>query len=243
MRKVSLREMVGKARIIAGGFAFDIVELELTRRDYERRCSFTLCEDSYLIRCGRKYTLQAPDERVFSIRIDGIIYTSEGVRCTASCAPQSGSSADGGRSALAAGRKPLLLPPTIPDRPSVKDPLLVLVVDDDEDIRVSLREIFESSGFLVESAPHGSAALQVMKSVRPRPSLVLLDLMMPEMDGWAFREAQKADPNLSDIPVVAITAAGRDPKPIDAELLLKPFDMDTLLRVVQRTTTQPRRTA
>jgi CheY-like chemotaxis protein len=87
-------------------------------------------------------------------------------------------------------------------------PDLVLVVDDDRDIRDSLKELLADAGYDVVAAENGKAALEVLRA-GCRPSVILLDLMMPVMDGMAFRHEQLGDPSLVTIPVVLITAAGR----------------------------------
>jgi CheY-like chemotaxis protein len=110
----------------------------------------------------------------------------------------------------------------------------ILVVDDDPDIRDILALILQSRGFTVRSADNGLRALETLDEWRPR--LIILDLMMPEMDGRSFRERQLASPELSDIPVVIMSAAhrlndaARDLRP--GGLIAKPFDLTELLRVV-----------
>jgi CheY-like chemotaxis protein len=110
----------------------------------------------------------------------------------------------------------------------------ILVVDDDPDIRDILALILESRGFEVRSADNGLRALETLGQWRPR--LIILDLMMPEMDGRSFRERQLASPELSAIPVVVMSAAhrlteaARDLQP--GGLIAKPFDLTELLRVV-----------
>jgi CheY-like chemotaxis protein len=82
----------------------------------------------------------------------------------------------------------------------------VLIVEDDKDIRESLRELLEDEGFGVDCAVHGQDALDVLRRSAVLPSLILLDISMPVMDGFAFRIAQLADPMLAAIPVVVMTA-------------------------------------
>jgi CheY-like chemotaxis protein len=84
---------------------------------------------------------------------------------------------------------------------------VALVVDDDVHIRESLSEYLQEEGFDVRSASHGLEALEVARR-GPRPDVIVLDLLMPVMDGWDFRAAQLASPDLADIPVVVISAAG-----------------------------------
>ena len=106
----------------------------------------------------------------------------------------------------------------------------VLVVDDDRDIRELLVELLASEGYEVASAPDGRRALAEARG--RRPDVILLDLMMPVMSGWEFREAQLRDPALADIPVVVVTAFEES---LDGtELLRKPFLVEDVLDAVQR---------
>jgi CheY-like chemotaxis protein len=111
----------------------------------------------------------------------------------------------------------------------------ILVVDDDPDIRDSLREVLEDEGYDVTSVGNGREALDYLKQASPRPCVILLDLMMPVMDGWQFRKEQKQDPEIADIPLVVITATGKRPVLIDAaELVMKPLDLTRLFQSVER---------
>lgn len=108
----------------------------------------------------------------------------------------------------------------------------VLVVDDELDIRQAVAEVLAEEGHQVVAASDGAEALERLRAFHP--NLVLLDLMMPVMNGWEFRSAQKCDPDLSGIPVIVVSALGRDAA-IDAEgFLQKPFDLDELLSAVSR---------
>ena len=110
----------------------------------------------------------------------------------------------------------------------------VLIVEDDRDTREMLGRFLELEGFDVQTAANGELALKVLQD-EGRPSVIILDLMMPVMNGWQFRVAQQSDPNLSEIPVVVVTAAGvRDDIPaISADgWLSKPVDFDRLLATI-----------
>ena len=111
----------------------------------------------------------------------------------------------------------------------------VMVVEDDVAIRESLVELLEDEGYSVLSAPNGREALEVLRK-NELPCLILLDLMMPVMDGWQFRREQASDPRLGSIPVVVITAAGEKPAAsIQANLVLhKPVKVDRVLGAVQQ---------
>jgi CheY-like chemotaxis protein len=111
---------------------------------------------------------------------------------------------------------------------------MVLLVDDDEDIREALRAILEDEGFDVKVARDGSDALATLRDGL-RPDVIVLDLMMPVMSGWQFRSAQREDPSLSGIPVVVLSATYEQPEDLAvAASLRKPIDIDRLLEVVAR---------
>ena len=112
----------------------------------------------------------------------------------------------------------------------------ILVVDDDESIRDALCEVLADLGHNAECVSNGKEALERL-SRGTLPQLVLLDLMMPVMDGWAFRERQLADPRLAGLPVYVLTAAGRHvrPSPVETEFLLtKPIGLAPLEAVLNR---------
>jgi CheY-like chemotaxis protein len=119
-------------------------------------------------------------------------------------------------------------------RPAVRAPDMtrVLIVEDDADIRETLGELLEEAGYETDEAANGREALDAAR--RARPDLIVLDLMMPVMDGWQFRTAQKSDPALAEIPVIVISASG-PPGSIDADTYLqKPFPLDRLVAEVAR---------
>ena len=117
-------------------------------------------------------------------------------------------------------------------RPAQNKPLLV--VDDDADLRELLRELLELQGYTVTTAVNGQDALTHLRD-SPPPAVILLDLMMPIMDGSQFLEEQRKDPDLARIPVVTMTA-GRNLEHLAAghPLLAKPFDLDKLLELLER---------
>ncbi len=109
-----------------------------------------------------------------------------------------------------------------------------MIVEDDPDTREMLERFLELEGFTVRSAANGQLALEALHA-DSEPCVILLDLMMPVMNGWQFRAAQSCDPKLAQIPVVVVTAAGSrgDIPAIDADgWLSKPVDFDRLLATI-----------
>ena len=105
-------------------------------------------------------------------------------------------------------------------------PLQILIVDDDRDIRETLGELLTEEGFLVEASWNGKTALaRLLEGLRP--DVILLDIMMPAMDGLTFRALQRKEPAIADIPVIGLTAF---PSPdADFECLRKPVAFDDLV--------------
>ena len=113
---------------------------------------------------------------------------------------------------------------------------VILVVDDDDDLRNTLVDSLQGEGYHVLSAGSGESALELLRGGAHHPCLLLLDLWMPGMDGWQLRHALKEDAHLNRLPIVVMTAA-RDQSAsfLDvAEILEKPFGLDRLLHVVRR---------
>jgi len=115
---------------------------------------------------------------------------------------------------------------------------LILVVEDDATMQKMALKILRSRGFACESAPNGRAAVAMAATLKP--SLILMDLSLPEMNGWEATRALKADPALAKIPVVAITAhamVGDRETAIAAgcaECLTKPYELEELIALVER---------
>jgi twitching motility two-component system response regulator PilH len=111
----------------------------------------------------------------------------------------------------------------------------ILVVEDHADLREMLTVLLESEGFAVRTAVNGVEALRRLEETRP--SLILLDLMMPVMSGDEFRQRQLADPRYRDVPVICMTAAhdGRErAMRLHADdYFQKPLDFDQLMSVVR----------
>jgi CheY-like chemotaxis protein len=113
----------------------------------------------------------------------------------------------------------------------------ILVVDDDLDIRETLADALETRGFDVIAAANGLEALKIIRSMATPPSVILLDLMMPVMDGYAFLEERKKDPRLSSIPLAIVTAGhGVDRNRLGngAPIIPKPFNVPQLLRALDQ---------
>ncbi len=113
----------------------------------------------------------------------------------------------------------------------------ILVVDDDHDICGSLREVLEDAGYGVVTASNGQEALDVLGR-SPRPSLVILDLMLPVLDGARVYEAMQADPDLAQIPVIMSTAVPSR-APAQVTVLAKPLRLERLLALVEELTRRP----
>jgi DNA-binding response OmpR family regulator len=108
----------------------------------------------------------------------------------------------------------------------------ILVIEDDPSILEGLTEFLESEDFVVQQASNGKGALDLLKDLNPLPSAIILDLMMPVMDGLQFREAQERDPRIADIPVILVSADHqleiKKLKMGAVEYLRKPIDIDQL---------------
>src|SRR5688572_12608172 len=114
----------------------------------------------------------------------------------------------------------------------------ILIVDDDADVRESVGDALVEEGYRVASAANGRAALRLLQNDALRPDLILLDIMMPEMDGWAFRAEQRRDQALAAIPVLVFTAYGT-PREVAQKLqadgyLRKPLRLEELLATIAR---------
>jgi len=108
----------------------------------------------------------------------------------------------------------------------------ILVVEDDDDAREAIVTILQLTGYQAVPAADGEEALDRLRQIGS-PDLILLDLWMPVMDGWQFREEQRKDPDLAKIPVVVVSALGAQAH-IDAdEIITKPIDAERLLATVR----------
>ena len=109
----------------------------------------------------------------------------------------------------------------------------ILVVDDDAASIESLTEILAGEGYFIATAKNGKEALKHLRTAA-LPKLIILDLFMPEMDGWEFRREQLKDAKLRDIPVVVMTGASVYAG-IDANVIVhKPLDVDRFVSLLER---------
>jgi CheY-like chemotaxis protein len=113
---------------------------------------------------------------------------------------------------------------------------VILVVDDDQDIREALIEILTDEGHTATGASNGLEALASLQHA-PRPQLILLDLMMPVMNGWDFTAELAKDTGLSQIPIVLLSGGGELQQHADSlkvtAYLVKPIKVDVLLSMVE----------
>lgn len=112
----------------------------------------------------------------------------------------------------------------------------ILVVEDDGDIRSLLETALTMEGYQVETAINGQVALDYLNSQRTMPDTIVLDLMMPVMDGWRFLEIQKEQENLRNIPTIVVSATSQQKMPqITAKqvVLKKPIDLFEFLNQVE----------
>jgi CheY-like chemotaxis protein len=109
----------------------------------------------------------------------------------------------------------------------------ILIVDDDEDIRETLRDVLEDEGYPVRVAANGAEALAMLAGSQ-KPCLILLDLMMPVMDGYGFRTEQVRHADLASIPVIVITAGGavRTKELAGTMIMPKPLSLQKLVAAV-----------
>lgn len=108
----------------------------------------------------------------------------------------------------------------------------VLVVEDTEDLREMFLDMLQHEGYRAVGAENGRVALEVLKSMRDEPCLVLLDMMMPVMDGREFIAALSDGHRLAALPIVVVSAVGGAGIPGAREVVKKPISHDVLRRLV-----------
>ena len=112
----------------------------------------------------------------------------------------------------------------------------VLIVEDDADLRDMMAQLLSLEGFRAATAANGREALEYLRGPEEKPDVILLDLMMPVMDGWEFRRKQQADPAVANVPVIILSALDQSRAAgVPAEAFLKkPLDFDRLLQLVRQ---------
>lgn len=121
------------------------------------------------------------------------------------------------------------------ESPSSPHEHLVLVVEDQADAREALTDLLREEGVAVRTAANGAAALGMLDRGL-RPCLILLDMLMPLMSGWAFRQGQLQSPALADIPVALVSGAAGLPRAsaaLGVDAVTKPVQRDRLLELVR----------
>jgi DNA-binding response OmpR family regulator len=110
----------------------------------------------------------------------------------------------------------------------------VLIVEDDDDLRDMMAQLLSLEGFQAAAVANGREALEYLRE-EDAPGVILLDLMMPVMDGWEFRRRQQADPALAAVPVIVLSALDQSRAwDVAADAVLKkPLDFDRLLALVR----------
>jgi CheY-like chemotaxis protein len=127
---------------------------------------------------------------------------------------------------------------TQPPREPIAEGTTILVIDDDLANLALAQALLQAEGFQVRVAIDAASAFRVLKTVTP--SLILMDIQLPEMDGWELTRRLKSQPETSDIPVIAITAYGKSGDEAKArtvgfvEFLAKPISTRELPRIVRR---------
>ncbi len=114
---------------------------------------------------------------------------------------------------------------------------VILLLEDDIDIQEAIRGILEEEGYEIKSTVNGKEGLQFLSFAERIPDLILLDLMMPEMNGYEFRLRQLRDPKIASIPTVVLSARNQieDVEKLSFnEYVKKPLDLITLIDVVNR---------
>jgi CheY-like chemotaxis protein len=110
----------------------------------------------------------------------------------------------------------------------------ILLIEDEMDIRAVLKDALEWEGYEVYTASNGKEGMEILHQI-PAPCLIVLDLMMPVMNGWEFAAALKTDCAYADIPIVILSAFSDPQKRIQADgFLNKPVDLDILFALVRQ---------
>jgi CheY-like chemotaxis protein len=122
--------------------------------------------------------------------------------------------------------------------------MTILVVEDEREVRTFLCELLNDEGYHAVGMNNGATALEWLRATSQLPQLILLDLMMPVMSGWTFRDHQLAEPQFAAIPVIIISAIvdrGGSLLPGVTAMLPKPVPIEQLLNLVTKHTTKQHR--
>jgi DNA-binding response OmpR family regulator len=109
---------------------------------------------------------------------------------------------------------------------------IALIVEDDEAIRDALGAVARLAGFTAELAADGLEALRYVQTAERLPEVILLDLMMPLMDGWQFLERRRE--SFATVPVIVISAKSEPPLPADVQLLRKPVSLESIIEAMRQ---------
>jgi CheY-like chemotaxis protein len=118
----------------------------------------------------------------------------------------------------------------------------ILVVDDELDAREGMSLVLEMQGYIVIQVANEQEALDTLQNTEPLPSLVVLDLTMPVLDGWSFLRRRSQDQTLADVPVVIVSSNRPDDEVLSGveEFLQKPVEITRLLGIIGRIETRAR---
>jgi CheY-like chemotaxis protein len=122
-----------------------------------------------------------------------------------------------------------------PDREAAAATCPVLIVEDDADLREMMAQLLTLEGYAAATVSNGREALAYLRD-NAAPDVILLDLMMPVMDGWEFRREQQRDAEMAGVPVIILSALDQ-PRAADVNadaFLKKPLDFDRLLELIRR---------
>jgi CheY-like chemotaxis protein len=122
---------------------------------------------------------------------------------------------------------------------TIPTPRSVLLIDDDEDFLAGTRDLLTGAGYDVRSCSTGRQALDILANDNYQPYAIIVDLRMPQMDGYAFLAACEVEPRLRDVAVIVVSAYG-DPTGIEYDFLPKPVNVSRLLRTLEKVGTRDR---
>ncbi len=111
----------------------------------------------------------------------------------------------------------------------------ILIIEDDAAIRQTMQDVLEILGHTTHCASNGIEGLEILDKIADQPCMILLDMMMPKMNGWQFLDVQRTNPKFKDIPVVVCSAYEEISKSVNANgVLAKPLQLSALIGAVKR---------